>query len=309
MRLVTIGSLGASAALGLGALVVAKVLMPAAAGNQVHAAPIVISPMANAASVVVAATDIPFGHKLVAGDLKVIQVPRNAAPEGAFATIDQVLAQDHGGAPLALTPLAARETVLPAKLSGPGARASVAAELAPGMRAYAIAVTDVTSVGGHALPGDRVDVVLMRNTAPDDTKKILRSEVVIQNVRLLGVGLNADPTSTKPETAATATLEVSVQDAQKLAMAGELGALSLALRPTGQADIALVAPLAGGSSSGIGGVAASSGGPRWRRSAGSDGGSMIQIVEGDGSGKIGGGASLHTGPAVLAAATALKATP
>ena len=41
MRLVTIGSLGASAALGLGALVVAKVLLPAAASNQVQAAPIV----------------------------------------------------------------------------------------------------------------------------------------------------------------------------------------------------------------------------------------------------------------------------
>ena len=309
MRLVTIGSLGASAALGLGALVVAKVLMPAAASTQVQAAPVMISPMSNAASVVVAATDIPFGHKLAAGDLKVIQVPRNAAPEGAFSTIDQVLAQDHGGAPLALTPLVARETVLPAKLSGPGARASVAAELAPGMRAYAIAVTDVTSVGGHALPGDRVDVVLMRNTAPDDGKKVLRSEVVIQNVRVLGIGLNADPTSTKPETAATATLEVSVEDAQKLAMASDLGALSLALRPTGQADIAKVSPLAGGSTFGIGGAAASSGGGHWRRASSSGGGSMIQIVEGDGRGTGGGGPSLHTGPAVLAAAKALKATP
>jgi pilus assembly protein CpaB len=201
--------------------------------------------------------------------------------------------------------------VLPAKLSGPGARASVAAELAPGMRAYAIAVTDVTSVGGHALPGDRVDVVLMRNTDPEGGKKILRSEVVIQNVRLLGVGLNADPTSTKPATAATATLEVTMQDAQKLALAGDLGALSLALRPTGQADIAQVAPLAGGSSSGIGGVAVSSGGGHARRSAGSGGGSMIQVVEGDGSGKggSGGSPSLHTAPAVLATAQALKATP
>lgn len=279
MRLVTIGSLGASAALGLGALVVAKVLLPAAASNQVQAAPVIISPMANAASVVVAAGDIPFGHKLEAGDLKVIKVPRNAAPEGAFADIKDVLAQDHGGAPIALTPLTAREPILPTKLSGPGARASVAAELAPGMRAYAIAVTDVTSVGGHALPGDRVDVVLMRNLSSDDQRKMLRSEVVIQNVRLLGMGLNADPTSTKPATAATATLEVSVADAQKLAIAADLGALSLALRGTGQAEIDAVAPLSAGGLSGIG--PAGSGGGHARRYA-SAGPATIQIVEGDG---------------------------
>ncbi len=279
MRLVTIGSLGASAALGLGALVVAKILLPAAASNQVQAAPVIISPMANAASVVVAAGDIPFGRKLEAGDLKVIQVPRNAAPEGAFSKIDQVLAQDHGGAPIALTALTAREPILPTKLSGPGARASVAAELAPGMRAYTIAVTDVTSVGGHALPGDRVDVVLMRNLATDQAKKMLRAELVIQNVRLLGMGLNADPTTTKPASAATATLEVSVEDAQKLAIAADLGALSLALRGTGQAEIAQAAPLAAGALSGIGPVG--SGGGHARRAV-SAGPPSIQIVEGDG---------------------------
>ncbi len=280
MRLVTIGSLGASAALGLGALVVAKILLPAAASTQVQAAPVIISPMANAAAVVVAAGEIPFGHKLEAGDLKVIQVPRNAAPEGAFSTIDQVLAQDHGGAPIALTALSAREPILPSKLSGPGARASVAAELAPGMRAYAIAVTEVTSVGGHALPGDRVDVVLMRNLSADGAKKMLRSELVIQNVRLLGMGLNADPTTTKPASAATATLEVSVEDAQKLAIAADLGALSLALRGAGQAEVAQVAPMAAGALSGIG--PAGTGGGRARRSAPA-GSPAIQIVEGDGT--------------------------
>jgi len=280
MRLVTIGSLGASAALGLGALIVARMLLPATTG-QVQAAPrVFVSPMANAASVVVAAGDIPFGRRLGAGDLKVIQVPRDAAPAGAFSTVNQVLAQDHGGAPVTLTTIAAREPLLPAKLSGPGARSSVAAELAPGMRAYAIAVTDATSVGGHALPGDRVDVVLMRDLTGASPRKMLESEVVIQNVRLLGVGLNADPTSDKPATAATATLEVSVRDAQKLAMAGQLGALSLALRPTGLAEIEATSPI---SSGGFGG----GDGERPARSHGSraaaDRGGRITVVEGDGA--------------------------
>lgn len=283
MRLVTIGSLGASVALGLGALVVAKVLLPAAASNQVQAAPVIVSPMANAVQMVVAQADLPFGHRLEAGDLKVIEVPRNAAPADAFHTIGQVLAQDRGGAPVTLTPLAAREALLPAKLSGPGARASVAAEIAPGLRAYAIGVSDVSSVGGHALPGDRVDVVLMRDLSTDGEHKALRSEVVIQNVRLLGMGLNADLASTKAETAATATLEVSVRDAQKLAIAAQLGSLSLALRPTGIAQIEQVTPLAAGDV--VAGGSGGSGGPsrtRRARSGGAHAGG-IQIVEGDGA--------------------------
>jgi pilus assembly protein CpaB len=281
MRLVTIGSLGASAALGLGALVVAKVLLPAAASNQAQAAPVIVSPMADAVSVVVAATDIPFGRKLEAGDLKVIKIPRNAAPADTFASVDLVLAQDHGGAPVALTPIVAREPLLPTKLSGPGARQSVAAEIAPGMRAYAIAVTDVTSVGGHALPGDRVDVVLMRNTSTDDARKALRSEIVIQNARLLGMGLNADPTSTKAETANTATLEVSVRDAQKLAIAADLGALSLALRPNGAAEIEPVGSVALGDVASGSGSSAGSSRPS-RRAGGASVGRML-VVEGEGS--------------------------
>lgn len=218
MRIGTLASLGASAALGLGALFVAKVALPAR-GLQATAAP---APRVEGVSIVVASQDIKYGERLSAGQLRVVKAPREAVPAGAFTTVEQVLAQDHGGAPVALVPILAREPLLPTKLSGPGARPSVAAEIAPGMRAYTIGVSDISGVGGHALPGDRVDVVLMRNLSDDTSRKVLRAEVVIQNARLLGVDLNADPTSNKPEAPTTATLEVSVRDAQKLAVAAGL---------------------------------------------------------------------------------------
>jgi pilus assembly protein CpaB len=62
--------------------------------------------------------------------------------------------------------------------------------------------------------------------------------VVLQNVRLLGMDLNADPTSTESHVPQTATLEVTVEDAQKLALASDLGALSLALRRAGSSELA-----------------------------------------------------------------------
>jgi pilus assembly protein CpaB len=240
MRVVTIVSLGASAVLGLAALVVAKAVLPNANGSKVQAK---AAPQVQGVPVVVAKAALKFGDKLDATKIEVLSVPASAVPDGAFKTTAQVLAQDNGGAPVAITTIAAREPLLPSKLSGPGARASVAAEIGEGMRAYTIKVTDVTGVGGHALPGDRVDVVLMRDTSTDPNKHNYVSDVVIQDVRVLGVDLNSDPSSNKPATPSTATLEVNVPDAQKLAVAADLGKLSLALRRTGSAEIAQTGPM------------------------------------------------------------------
>jgi pilus assembly protein CpaB len=237
MRVVTIVSLGACALFGLGALVVAKTMMPGSNTAVAKAAPVVGTP------VVVAKAGMKFGDRLDASKIEILKLPSNAVPEGAFTTVAQVLAQDGGGAPVALEPIAAREPLLPSKLSGPGARASVAAEIGDGFRAYTIKVSDVTGVGGHALPGDRVDVVLMRDLTPEGPKRSFVSEVVIQNVRVLGVDLNADLASNKPATPNTATLEVSIPDAQKLSVAGDLGKLSLALRKTGSTEVAMTAPM------------------------------------------------------------------
>lgn len=239
MRVVTIVSLAASAVLGLGALFVAKVALP----NASAAKSSIRTVEAAGEPVVVASRALKYGEKLDAGMLTVIKVPRNAIPEGSFTNVAQALAADRGGAPVVLVPLASHEAVLPAKLSGPGARPSVAAELTEGMRAYSLKVNDASGVGGHALPGDRVDVVLMRDLTPRGEERNYISYVVVQNARVLGIDLNADPTSNKPASPNTATIEVSVEDSQKLSIATTLGELSLALRRNGAAEIAKAPPL------------------------------------------------------------------
>ena len=301
MRLVTIASLGVSAVLGLGALFVAKIALPSASAAK--------SPVAQemkGAPLVVAARAIKYGEKLDAGMLKVIKAPENAVPAGAFTTVAAALAAAHGGAPVVLFPISEREAILPTKVSGPGARPSVAAEVAEGMRAYAVKVDDATGVGGHALPGDRVDVVLMRDLTPTGPERNFISYVVVQNSRVLGVDLNADPTSNKPASPNTATLEVSVEDSQKLSVASTLGTLSLALRRNGEAVIADATPLrtsdflvgSGGGRS-TGGVRAVSRGPVRSYSA-------ILIIEGEPS-KRGGGSRRAPAPAAPPVANAAGA--
>jgi pilus assembly protein CpaB len=241
MRTGTVVSLGASAILGLGALIVARVWLP---GPSHAPLPKFAAPSTDTVPVVVATGAIAYGAKLDASHLAVERLPAGDAPQGAYSSPAQILSQP-GGAPIALTPIAAREPLLPSKLSGGGARPTVSAVIADGMRGYTIAVSDVNGVGGHVLPGDRVDVIVSRDIPiitipgqPTCNCKRVRADVVIQDVRVLGVDLNADPTSTQANFAHTATLEVAVQDAQKLAVAASVG--SLALRRTGSAEAAAV---------------------------------------------------------------------
>ena len=237
MRVATIASLGASAVLGLGALLVARAWLP---NPQPKVAAAVRPVPIQGVPVVLAAGPIAYGAKLQAKDLTAVQLPREAAPPGAFSNIALVLKADAGGAPVALVAMSAHEPVLPDKLSGAGAKPTLAAQISEGMRAYTIGVTDVAGGGGHILPGDHVDVVLTRTVGANPqsgAKGVLVSDMVIQNVRVLGMDLNADPNSTKAAVAHTATLEVTAQDAERLALSSQAGMLSLALRRAGSIEL------------------------------------------------------------------------
>lgn len=239
MRTAVVLSLATSFLLGTGALLVAHMWVkppPGPAPEAGRPAPPPTVP------VVVASAALAYGDPLAATKLTVAQFPANLVPQGAFVSISQIV--DAKDPPTVLAAISPREPVLPAMITGPGGRKSVSAQITPGMRAYAIKISDVAGVGGHALPGDRVDVVLTRQP-PQRPGMVgdrdLVSDVVVQDVRLLGVNLNVDPTSTTAAAQAdprTATLEVTLQDAQKLALAGGVGTLSLALRRMGSADVA-----------------------------------------------------------------------
>src|SRR5690606_21208396 len=76
-----------------------------------------------------------------------------------------------------------------------------------------------------ALPGDRVDVLLTREVGDDQV-----TEVLLQNIKLIAVDQNANDNVQQPSLGRTATLEVSQEDAQRLALGSAVGTLSLVLR-------------------------------------------------------------------------------
>ena len=179
-----------------------------------------------ARTIVVASKPLRFGDEINSSSLREVEWPENALPAGAFGKIADVTSTKR----IVLMPIDVNEAVLAAKITGPGQRATLSATLQNGMKAVTIRVNDVEGVGGFVLPGDRVDVVLTRQ----NDKNSAINDVVIQNARVLAIDQVADQRAEKPSVAKAVTLEVSVTDGQKIALASAVGTLSLLLRKAGE---------------------------------------------------------------------------
>jgi pilus assembly protein CpaB len=179
-----------------------------------------------ARKVVVAAQPLRFGTELTSINLREVEWPAGAVPTGSFSSIAQLVKA--GERRVALAAIEPDEALLSWKITGPGQRGSLSAVIAGDKKAVTIRVNDVFGVAGFVLPGDRVDVLLTR--AED---KSSYTDVLLQNVRALAVDQLADERTEKPSVAKAVTLEVTTDEAQKLALASSIGSLSLALRAAG----------------------------------------------------------------------------
>jgi pilus assembly protein CpaB len=173
----------------------------------------------------VARVPLAFGTPVTPEKVRMVDWPGDAIPEGAFRSLDELTPM--GKIHVALRPMAVNEPVLRYKLSGEGGRASISLVLKPDMRAAAVRVSDVTGVAGFVLPGDVVDVLITRALSGADQTI---TDVLLQGVRVIAVDQDANDSTDKPALGKTATLEVRQVDAQKLALAQQVGTISLVLR-------------------------------------------------------------------------------
>ncbi|HEV2559516.1 MAG TPA: Flp pilus assembly protein CpaB [Microvirga sp.] len=182
------------------------------------------------ATIVVASAPLRYGDEIGSVKLKQIPWPSTALPEGAFATVEEAT---RGGKRFALLPIEPNEPVLQSKITGPGARASVSTLIGENLGAVTIQVDEVVGLAGLVLPGDRVDVFLTQRQSGEDGGNTFNDRV-LKNVRVLAVGQTADVKLDKPSVVRAVTIEVDAEGAQKVAIAGRLGSLSLMLRKAGE---------------------------------------------------------------------------
>lgn len=152
-------------------------------------------------------------------------------------------------------PITAGQPVTQGALVHPDDRGFLAAALGPGMRAVTVKVSQEQGVAGFVFPGDRVDVVLAQEISvkegssyPDD--KLFTAETIVSNVRVLATDQRFDAEDetgkTPVRTFGSVTLEATPEIAEKIAVAQDMGKLSLALRPLAESAGDLDAAIASG---------------------------------------------------------------
>ena len=194
-------------------------------------------PVASTSTIVVAAAPLAFGAVLTEDNVSEIPWASPQFPDGAFAKkID--LFKD--GRRVVLSGIDRSEIVLRTKITGPGQRASLSVLLEEGQRAVTVRVDDIRGVAGFILPGDRVDVMLLRaETRQGETEN--SADVLLEYVKVLAIDQLLNERQDQPTVATVAkavTLQVSPEQAQKLLLAGNVGKLSLVLRQPAEGKLA-----------------------------------------------------------------------
>ncbi len=244
MRLNTMVTLGASAVFGLMAVFLARGWINSAVENEFrHAKAPNNQPLplaTNTTPVLIADFDMAFGDVLSRDAVRFVNYPEDAVPDGAYTDIETLF--DGQGERVVLSSLSYNEPILENKITGPNGKASLSARIRPGYRAVAVRVDDVSGVAGFVVPGDIVDIIYTREpeeatnrrTAAQNSETAYISDVILQNITVLGVDQNQLEMTATPNVARTVTLEVTNEEGQALSLAMEYGTLSLSLRGVGE---------------------------------------------------------------------------
>jgi len=182
----------------------------------------------NLRQVVVAKVEIPLGTKVVAEQLMRAQLPANAIPDGVFDSEEKLVGR------VTVVNVAAREPVTDFKLAPEGSVGGLSAVIPEGYRAMTVKVDDVIGVAGFLQPGTMVDVLTVIEPSHTTARRDPVSKIVIQNVKVLASGQNLDKPKNEreAESVRAVTIQVTPEQAEKLALAAVEGKLRLVLRNT-----------------------------------------------------------------------------
>lgn len=206
-------------------------------------------PQTNLVQVVAAKQDIPERTVVKEDMLKVVEVPSELVPEGAFRDVADAVDHPTSTAIQQGDIMTSRKAYVDIRMAG------FTGIIPPDCRAVTIPINDVTGVSGFAHPGDYVDIMIISGTKENG----INGRIILQDVLLLGINRTADlpntptgdsskkdgdkkddasaqnmgsvNTKASSDTMATATVALKPADALKLAAASQEGTLYLVLRP------------------------------------------------------------------------------
>jgi pilus assembly protein CpaB len=232
MRLRTILMLFVAIVLAGGTAVLARSWLAAQRAAEIaEASPLALPTPAK--SVLVARSGIQRGQILKPDDL-IWQIWPEGALDKNYVLLGTRTPESFAGS-VARNPVAAGEPITEAKIVAPGNRGFLAAVLRPGMRAISVPVTVTSGISGFIFPGDQVDLLItymvpVTSSAGGSSYEHKASETVLHDVRVIAIDQRLETKAGEALIAHTATLEVTPKQSEIIALAGEIGKLSLSLR-------------------------------------------------------------------------------
>ncbi|WP_170979559.1 Flp pilus assembly protein CpaB [Roseomonas sp. HF4] len=228
-------------ATGLG-IVGLQLLNPRQAGSGPQVARVEAPPVVAPAPrirMLVAARPLSIGTLLKDDDFREQEVTAEMVPEGAFTNGAESRAELRGA--LLRRFIDPNQPVVTTDVLRPRDRGFLAAVLRPGTRAISIGVDVVTGASGLIWPGDEVDLILTQNLQQqqqrgqqNDPGRRVVGETILSGVRVIAVDQQishtAAETSVARVVARTVTIEVSPEQAERVAVAMQLGRISLVVR-------------------------------------------------------------------------------
>lgn len=180
---------------------------------------------------VVAIRDLYMGIPITQEDVSIRELEPEMVPlDSAFQSVDEVVGR---------TPrerILANELIRTERLARRDAGIGLNAIVTPGKRAMAIEVNTESGVAGFLQPNNFVDVIV--TIRPDDESVEAKwvTETILQGIKVLAVDSNLgnneeqEKQSRSRRMRPSVTLEVTLEEAEKLALASSQGDLHLVLR-------------------------------------------------------------------------------
>jgi len=202
--------------------------------SEAEAAPAPVAPKPSGPEIAVAIRPLPVGSIIGPESFRYQRWPAELVNKAYYVKGESDIAALSGS--VVRYAITAGAPVTQGALVKPGDRGFLAAALGPGMRAVTISVSAQSGVAGFVFPGDRVDLMLTQDVPGGGDGPPLRAvETFIRNIRVLATDQRTDKSEdengkTIVVQTSNVTLEATPKIAEKIAVAQNIGRLSLALR-------------------------------------------------------------------------------
>jgi pilus assembly protein CpaB len=174
-------------------------------------------------AVIVAARDLPVGHQLEQQDVRSIEWPAGAMPQGFARDPSEILGRG------LIASVKQNEPILFSKIAGQGTGGGLPLAVAPGMRAVAVRVNDVIGVAGWLQNGHRVDVLVTLDQQAQIQDPV--TQIILQTLEVLRVGQIVEvDDENQPVNVTVVTLLVDPEQSERLTLAETKGQIRLSLR-------------------------------------------------------------------------------